>query len=55
MNGVRFELVTSGESLLSYDRIHDILGTWPRSVFSVATDTDAYGAHRHEPLVYVPK
>lgn len=51
----RFELVVSGESLLSYERLHDLLGTWPRSVFSVADGADRYGAHRHEPLVYVPK
>lgn len=51
----RFELVVEGESLLSYDRIHDVLGTWPRSVFSVADGADRYGAHRYEPLVFVPK
>ncbi|WP_132058303.1 class I SAM-dependent methyltransferase [Halorussus amylolyticus] len=51
----RFELVVEGESLLSYERIREILGTWPQSVFSVADDAEQYGAHRHEPLVYVPK
>lgn len=51
----RFELVVTGESLLSYERIHELLGTWPRSVFSVADDADRYAAHRYEPLVYVPK
>lgn len=51
----RFRLVIEGENLLSYERIHDVLGTWPRSVFSVATGTDQYGAHRYEPLVYIPK
>lgn len=50
----RFELVVEGESLLSYRRIHDVLGTWPRSVFSVTEGADAYGAHRYEPLVFVP-
>jgi SAM-dependent methyltransferase len=51
----RFELVLSGESLLSYDRIHDALGTWPRSVWSVAEEAERYGAWRQNPLVYVPK
>ncbi|ELZ42973.1 trans-aconitate 2-methyltransferase [Halorubrum californiense DSM 19288] len=51
----RFELVLAGESLLSYERIHEVLGTWPKSVFSAVDDADPYAAHRHEPLVYVPK
>jgi len=51
----RFELVIEGETLLSYERIHDLLGTWPQSVFAVADGTDPYGANRYEPLVYVPK
>ena len=51
----RFELVITGENVLSYERIHDILGRWPQSVFSVAEDAERYGAHRYEPLVYVPK
>ncbi len=51
----RFELVIEGESLLSYDRIHEVLGRWPQSLFSVADDADQYEAHRYEPLVFVPK
>ncbi|SDR15445.1 class I SAM-dependent methyltransferase [Natronobacterium texcoconense] len=51
----RFELVVEGENLLSYERIHDVLGTWPQSLFSVADDAEPYPAHRYEPLVYVPK
>lgn len=51
----RFQLVLDGRSLLSYERIHEVLGTWPQSVWSVAENTDRYGAWRHEPLVYVPK
>lgn len=51
----RFELVIQGESLLSYERIHEVLGTWPQSVFSVVADADQYRAHRYEPLVYIPK
>lgn len=50
----RFELVLEGESLLSHDRIHETLGTWPRSVWSVA-ETERYGAWRMNPLVFVPK
>jgi len=50
----RFELVVEGENLLSYDRIHDVLGTWPRSVWS-AVDAERYRAWRQNPLVYVPK
>jgi SAM-dependent methyltransferase len=51
----RFELVLEGENLLSYERIQDVLGTWPRSVWSVAEDAERYGAWRQNPLVYVPK
>ncbi|MDB9250590.1 class I SAM-dependent methyltransferase [Halorubrum ezzemoulense] len=51
----RFELVLAGENLLSYERIHEVLGTWPQSVFSLADDAEPYAAHRYEPLVYVPK
>lgn len=51
----RFELLIQGQSLLSYERIHELLGTWPQSLFSVANDADRYPAHRYEPLVYVPK
>lgn len=50
----RFELVLEGDSLLSYERIHDVLGRWPRSVWSVV-DTEQYGAWRQNPLVFVPK
>lgn len=51
----RFELVLEGENLLSYERIHEILETWPRSVWSVSEDIEPYGAWRQHPLVYVPK
>lgn len=51
----RFELVIEGESLLSYDRIHDALGTWPQSVWSAAEEAERYPAWRQNPLVYVPK
>lgn len=51
----RFRPVLEGESLLSYERVHDALGTWPRSVWSVAEGVERYGAWRHNPLVWVPK
>jgi SAM-dependent methyltransferase len=50
----RFELLLEERSTLSYDAVHDALGTWPRSVFS-AVDAEPYPAHRHNPLVYVPR
>lgn len=51
----RFQLVLNGKALLSYDRIHDILDTWPQSVWSIADEVDPYGAWRQNPLVYIPK
>lgn len=51
----RFQPVLSGESLLSYERIHEVLGTWPQSAFRVTGGAEQYGAHRYEPLVFVPK
>jgi SAM-dependent methyltransferase len=51
----RFRLLLDGENLLSYDRIHDVLGTWPQSVWSVVEKPDIRWAWRHHPLVYVPK
>jgi SAM-dependent methyltransferase len=51
----RFELLIEGENLLSHERIRDILGTRPRSIWSVADDDDRYGAWRHNPMVYVSK
>ncbi|MFB6139495.1 MAG: trans-aconitate 2-methyltransferase [Halosimplex sp.] len=51
----RFSLLLDGENLLSYERIHDALGTWPQSVWSVIDRPDTRWAWRHHPLVYVPK
>lgn len=51
----RFELLLEGANLLSYERIHETLGRRPRSVWSVASDLERYGAWRQNPLVYVPK
>jgi SAM-dependent methyltransferase len=51
----RFELLIEGENLLSYDRIHEVLGTWPQSVWRRVDKPDLRWAWRHHPLVYVPK
>lgn len=51
----RFESVLKGQSLLSYETIHECLGTWPQSVWSVTEDTERYAAWRQNPFVYVPK
>lgn len=51
----RFELLVEGENLLSHERIHDTLGTWPQSIWSVAGEDERYAAWRHNPMVYVPK
>lgn len=51
----RFRLVLDGESILSYERIHDALDTWPRSFWSVTEKPEGRWAWRNHPLVYVPK
>ena len=51
----RFELLLAGENLLSYERIHDALGTWPRSLFAHADAVERHPAWRHNPFVSVPK
>ncbi len=51
----RFELLIEGENLLSHERIHERLGTWPQSIWSVAGEDERYPAWRHNPMVYVPK
>lgn len=50
----RFSSVIEGDSLLSYRRIHDILGAWPQSLWS-EVDTERYRAWRQNPIVFVPK
>jgi len=50
----RFELVLNGESLLSHRQIHDVLGAWPQSVWSVVP-SERYPAWRMNPLVFVPR
>lgn len=51
----RFQLVLEGENLLSYERIHEVLGTWPRSFWEVVEKPDEQWAWRHFPMVWVPK
>lgn len=51
----RFQLVLDGENLLSYEKIHDTLGTWPRSLWEVVDEPDEPWAWRHFPTVWVPK
>lgn len=51
----RFGLVVDGESTLSYDAIHDALGTWPRSAWEVVDKPDEQWVWRNHPLVWVPK
>lgn len=50
----RFRLVLDGESTLSYRRIHDALGTWPRSFWEFTEKPERW-AWNHVPLVWVPK
>lgn len=51
----RFGLVVDGESTLSYRRIHDALGTWPRSFWEFTEKPEKRWAWNHVPAVWVPK
>lgn len=51
----RFRLVIEEENLLSYERIHDTLGTWPQSVWPVIGESAGSWPSRVTPLVFVPK
>lgn len=51
----RFKPLLEGESVLSYDRIHEVLGTWPQSIWSIVDKPDIGWSWRYNPLVYVPK
>lgn len=51
----RFRLVLDGESTLSYRRIHDALGTWPRSFWEFTDKPPERWAWNHVPLVWIPK
>jgi SAM-dependent methyltransferase len=48
----RWSLVLDGENLLSHERIHDVLGTWPRSFYA---EIDREDPPRDSPCVFVPK
>ncbi|NHN41743.1 class I SAM-dependent methyltransferase [Halorubellus sp. JP-L1] len=52
-----FSLVAAGENLLSYDRIHDVLGAHPRNYWTaVDADPDAeYVQRTGSPAVYLRK
>lgn len=54
-SGDRFQLVLDGKSLLSYRRIHDALGTWPRSIWEIADKPQDRWAWDHVPTVWIPK
>ena len=48
----RFDLVLARENLLSYERIHDLLGRWPRKFNA---EGDGPTGSRASPRVFVPK
>lgn len=52
-----FSLVAAGENLLTYDRVHDVLGVYPRNYWTaVDADPDAdYVKRTGSPAVYVRK
>jgi len=51
----RWQLVLDGESTLTYDAIHDAVGTWPRSFWEVADYPDERWAWEDVPIVWLPK
>jgi 2-polyprenyl-3-methyl-5-hydroxy-6-metoxy-1,4-benzoquinol methylase len=51
----RFHLALEGESVLSYERIHEATGTWPRSFWEFTDKPEERWAWRHAPLVWLPK
>jgi|AntRauTorcE11898_2_1112593.scaffolds.fasta_scaffold00054_12 SAM-dependent methyltransferase len=51
----RWRLVLDGETTLSYDAIHDAVGTWPRSFWAVADRPEETWAWEDVPLVWLPK
>lgn len=51
----RFRLVLDRENLLSYERIQEVLGSWPRSYWSAVDAPDERWTGRANPCVYVPK
>ena len=48
----RWRLVLDGENLLSHERIHGVLGTWPRSFYA---GVGRENPPRDSPCVFVPK
>ena len=48
----RWRLVLDGENLLSHERIHGVLGTWPRSFYAGISRENP---PRDSPCVFVPK
>jgi SAM-dependent methyltransferase len=51
----RWRLVLDGESTLTYDAIHDAVGTWPRSFWEVADYPEERWAWEDAPIVWLPK
>ncbi|WP_323676464.1 methyltransferase [Halorubellus sp. PRR65] len=51
----RWRLVLDGESTLTYDAIHDAVGTWPRSFWEVADHPEERWAWEDVPIVWLPK
>lgn len=51
----RWRLVLDGESTLTYDAIHDAVGTWPRSFWEVADYPEERWAWEDVPIVWLPK
>lgn len=51
----RFALVFEGVNLLSYRRLHDLLGRWPRSYWSAVDAPDEPWTGRDNPCVLVPR
>ena len=51
----RWRLVLDGQSTLTYDAIHDAVGTWPRSFWEVAEYPEERWAWEDVPIVWLPK
>jgi len=51
----RWQLVLDGDSTLTYDAIHDAVGTWPRSFWEVADHPEERWAWADIPIVWLPK
>lgn len=51
----RWRLVLDGDSTLTYDAIHDAVGTWPRSFWEIADYPDERWAWEDVPIVWLPK